>query len=119
MDKKEIQLVLVQLELDADVGGEGTEICAFYVLYGFVGVTAGEGWFSVRHFGGSGWRWRRVITFRYDRGWRQFLLAADGGRSWHVDSPKNGTRIVNRPEDFGRVTFHEFSYNRAFEKKQR
>jgi hypothetical protein len=83
----------------------------------FQRVTAGEGWISVRHFGGSGWRWTRVITFRYDRRRRQFLLAADGGRSWHVDSPKNGTRIVNRPEDFGRVTFHQFSYNRVFEKK--
>jgi hypothetical protein len=83
----------------------------------FERVTAGKGRFSIRHFGGSGWRWTRVITFRYDSKKKQLLLASDGGRSWHGDGPKAGTRLTNRPEDFGRVTFSQFSYNRAFEKK--
>ena len=84
----------------------------------FQRVTASKGWFSIRHFGGSGWRWTRVITFRYNRRGRQFLLASDVGRSWHIGLPTDGARIVNRPEDFGRVTFSQFSYNMALEKSK-
>lgn len=83
----------------------------------FQKVTAGNGWLSVQHFGGSGWRWTRVITFAYDRGRRRLLLRSDGGWSWHIRNPKLRTRIANRPQDFGRIAFEVFSYNRAFESK--
>lgn len=83
----------------------------------FQGVSAGKGWFSVRHFGGSGWRWTRVITFGYNRHRQEFLLRSDGGYSWHIDLPKVRNRFTNRPEDFGRITFTQFSWDRAFEKK--
>jgi hypothetical protein len=78
----------------------------------FQQVVAGNRRFSVRHFGGSGWRWTRTITFRYDSHRRQFILQSDGGWSWHTASPDKRTRISNRPQDVGHVPFQEFTYNR-------
>src|SRR5579872_1329350 len=69
----------------------------------FEKVAAGKGWFSVQHFGGSGWRWTRWITFAYDSGLRRLLLRSDGGWSWHGSNPDVPTRITNRPQDFGRI----------------
>lgn len=83
----------------------------------FQRIKAGRGWFSVRHFGGSGWRWTRIITFAYDRHRKQFLLRSDAGRSWNDSWPKEGGPFRNRPQDFGLLAFEQFSYDRAFEKK--
>lgn len=83
----------------------------------FQRIEAGPGWFSVRHFGGSGWRWTRVISFAYDRRRRQFLLRSDNGRSWNAAWPKQGGPFKNRPEDFGRLPFEQYSYDRAFQSK--
>lgn len=83
----------------------------------FEEVAAGKARFSVQHFGGSGWKWTRVITFAYDSVRRQLMLRSDGGWSWHSTNPDLRTRIANRPQDFGRITFEAFSYNLAFESK--
>lgn len=83
----------------------------------FQRVTAGNGWFTVDHFGGSGWRWTRRIRFRYDPRRQQFILRSDDGWSWYVTTPNNRSRITNRPKDFNRLTFSQFSYNRVFETK--
>jgi hypothetical protein len=83
----------------------------------FEQVTAGNRWFSVQHFGGSGWRWTRAISFRYDDHRQQFILRSDGGYNWYISSPDKRTHFTNRPQDFGKVAFGEFSYNRAFESK--
>jgi hypothetical protein len=32
----------------------------------YQGITVKSGYFSIEHFGGSGWRWTRIITFKYD-----------------------------------------------------
>jgi hypothetical protein len=45
----------------------------------FEDVAAGKAWFSVQHFGGSGWKWTRVITFAYNSGRRQLMLRSDRG----------------------------------------
>jgi len=80
-------------------------------------VTAVPGWFSIKHFGGSGWRWTRVITFAYDHRRKQLLLRSDGGWSWHVRNSKDRTRLANQQQDFGQERFDHFSFNRAFEGK--
>lgn len=78
----------------------------------FQRVTASDGRFTVWHFGGSGWRWIRIITFGFDKHTGQFLLTSDCGRSWHADESNGGTPITHRPEDFRRITFTQFSYAR-------
>jgi hypothetical protein len=81
----------------------------------FQEVAAGKGWFSVRHFGGSGWKRTWWINFAYDRRRRLLLLRSDGGWSWDSSNQDVRARITNRPQDFGRIPFEAFSYNRAFE----
>jgi hypothetical protein len=80
----------------------------------FVGVTVKNGFFAVRHFGGSGWRWTRGIAFKYDLRRHAFFLHRDSGWSWHLSDPSKRTEIVSRQRDFDQVPFAEFSYNTVF-----
>jgi len=43
VNEQEIELVIVQLELDFDVGGEATEVLPFFILYDLVGEGDGDG----------------------------------------------------------------------------
>jgi hypothetical protein len=81
----------------------------------FEEVLAGRGWFSLKHVGGSSWRWTRVIRFQYNSHRQQFILQSDSGSSWYADTPEQWTPVTNRPEDFGRVSFNHFSYDRVFQ----
>ena len=83
----------------------------------YAGITVRRGYFAIRHFGGSSWRWTRVIAFRYDSRRKQFVLHRDDGWSWHNLGPAERTKISNRPVDFDRVSFTAFSYQTAWENK--
>jgi hypothetical protein len=82
----------------------------------FVSVEVRTGNFTIRHFGGSGWRWTRVIVFRYDTRRRIFVLHSDGGWSWNRLEAGSKTRIVNRLEDFDQLPFTSFAYEKVFAK---
>jgi hypothetical protein len=43
----------------------------------YAGITVKGKYFSIEHYGGSNWRWTRVITFRYDAKTKHFLLHRD------------------------------------------
>ncbi|WP_147322040.1 hypothetical protein [Mucilaginibacter conchicola] len=74
----------------------------------FTGITIKNGYFSVEHYGGSGWRWTRIITFKYspaDKGW---YLFKDGGESYHVSDPEKSKTTVKTVKSFGKVPFSKF-----------
>jgi hypothetical protein len=50
----------------------------------FTGVTVKKGYFSVEHYGGSGWRWTRIITFKYSPADKNWFLHKDGGERFHA-----------------------------------
>jgi len=78
----------------------------------YVGITIKGGYFSIEHFGGSGWRWTRIITFKFNAKTKHFLLHRDAGESWHVSEPNKTTENLFNKDDFGKLSFDSFSYNK-------
>lgn len=74
----------------------------------FMGVVIKKGYFSVEHYGGSGWRWTRISTFKYASADQQWYLHKDGGDSFHAGDPDKVTSTVRTTKDFGTVRFDAF-----------
>lgn len=70
------------------------------------GVAIAKGRFSLEHYGGSNWRWTRIITFEHvDDHWE---LVRDGGDSFHTSEPNKVTTSIKTRKDFGTVRFTDF-----------
>jgi hypothetical protein len=74
----------------------------------FMDVVIKKGYFSVEHYGGSGWRWTRTVTFKYSPTENYWYLHKDGGDSFHVSEPDKITTKVRTTKDFGNVPFDSF-----------
>jgi hypothetical protein len=59
----------------------------------------------MEHYGGSNWRWTRVITFKFDTKSKQFILHS----SWHVSDPNKQTENLFSKEDLDKLTFAKYS----------
>jgi hypothetical protein len=74
----------------------------------YMDVVIRNGFFSIEHYGGSSWRWTRIITYKYspaDKGW---LLFKDGNESFHSSDPGKVERKILTSKDFGKVEFEDF-----------
>ncbi|WP_276500390.1 hypothetical protein [Terrimonas pollutisoli] len=80
----------------------------------YAGITIKNNFFSVEHYGGSNWRWTRIITFRYDAKTKQFLLHRDAGESFHTSDPDKMKLNLHEKEDFGKLPFAKYSYDKAW-----
>jgi hypothetical protein len=74
----------------------------------FTGVTIKNGYFSVEHYGGSGWRWTRIITFKYSPTEKNWFLHKDGGERFHAISHEEVKTPVKTVKNFGKVPFNKF-----------
>jgi len=74
----------------------------------FMGITLKNGYFSVEHYGGSAWRWTRIVTYKYFRQDNEWFLHKDGTESFHVSEPEKVERTIKTKKDFGKVTFEQF-----------
>jgi hypothetical protein len=74
----------------------------------FEAVSIKHGYFSVEHFGGSAWRWTRIITFKYSTTEKNWFLYKDGNESFHTSAPNKITRKTYTVKNFGKVPFHHF-----------
>ena len=75
----------------------------------YAAIVIKNNYFSIEHYGGSNWRWTRVITFRYDAKTKNFLLHRDAGTSWHTSENKKPAEHVYRKEDFGKKVFSRYN----------
>ncbi len=75
----------------------------------YQGITIKKGYFSIEHFGGSNWRWTRIITFKFDTKTKNFYLHRDAGKSWHTSDPNKTTENLFSKTDFGKLTFDKYS----------
>lgn len=75
----------------------------------YSGITIKKGYFSVEHYGGSNWRWTRIITFKYSTKIKNWLLYKDGRESFHTSDPDHVETEVRLVKDFGMVPFEKFS----------
>lgn len=76
-------------------------------------TTIKKGYFSIEHYGGSNWRWSRVITFKYLKGINHWVLHRDAGESYHTSEPDKTEEIVNNKADFDKLPFERFSYEKG------
>ena len=81
----------------------------------YQGVTIKNGYFSVEHYGGSAWRWSRIITYKYSKADNHWFLHRDGGESFHASEPEKSESNMRTKKDFGKVKFEDFD---IFEDKE-
>jgi hypothetical protein len=74
----------------------------------FMGVTIKNGYFSVEHYGGSGWRWTRIVTFKYAPAEHAWFLFKDGGERFHATKPEEVTTEIQTTKNFGKVLLTKF-----------
>lgn len=65
--------------------------------------------FSVEHYGGSNWRWTRIITFKYDLKKKAYVLHRDAGESFHTSDPDKTTPAVHSKKDFDKLLFKDYT----------
>ena len=80
----------------------------------YAGMTVKKNFFSIEHYGGSSWRWTRIITFRYDTGSRQILLHRDAGESFHTSDPNQAKQHVYNKASFGKLLFTKYTSNKGW-----
>ncbi|MFC0771932.1 hypothetical protein [Terrimonas alba] len=76
----------------------------------YAGITIKNNFFSIEHYGGSNWRWTRIITFRYDTKSKQFILHRDAGESFHTFDPDKRKLELYGKENFGKLLFAKYFY---------
>ncbi|MCE3296063.1 MAG: hypothetical protein K0R65_1777 [Crocinitomicaceae bacterium] len=71
-------------------------------------LTIKDGYFSVEHYGGSAWRWTRIITYKYDKWENDWFLHKDGTESYHTSDPDKVETTLRTSKDFGKIPFGQF-----------
>ena len=74
----------------------------------FMEIVIKNGYFSVEHYGGSAWRWTRVITYKYSKEDNNWYLHKYGGESFHATEPEKVEKSIKTTKDFGKVLFKDF-----------
>jgi hypothetical protein len=75
----------------------------------FEGVTIKKGNFSIEHYGGSNWRWSKIVTFKYDKNKKDWFLYRDGEETYHTSKPSKVSREIQTIKDFGVVSFKKYN----------
>lgn len=75
----------------------------------FAGLSAAPKTFSVHHFGGSGWRWSTVATFKYSTRDDTWQLVEVDESSFHASEPdKQKNKTYRPPRSFGKIDIADF-----------
>ena len=74
----------------------------------FEGVSIKNGFFSVEHYGGSNWRWTKIITFKYSPADKNWILTRVGSDSYHTGDPNKVEKSVKTAKNFGKVLFEKY-----------
>ncbi|OQA01818.1 MAG: hypothetical protein BWY70_00237 [Bacteroidetes bacterium ADurb.Bin408] len=64
--------------------------------------------FSVEHYGGSAWRWTCIITYKYSKQEKEWLLHKDGAENLYIYEPEKVERNIKTTKVFGKVKFEAF-----------
>ena len=80
----------------------------------FSAVAIKNGYFSIEYYGGSSWRWVKVVTFRYDNDRDNWFLHREGDESYHASNPSKIKRKTRTKKDFGTVPFTRYNIFRNF-----
>jgi len=75
----------------------------------YSGITVKGNYFSIEHYGGSNWRWSKIITFKYYSDEKKWYLHKVGGESFHTSEPKKIKVEIKTKKDFGKIEFSKFN----------
>lgn len=75
----------------------------------YMRIVIKQGYFSVEHYGGSAWRWTRIITYKYSKEDNNWFLHKDGGESFNTNEPEKIKETIKTTKDFGKVLFKDFN----------
>ncbi len=67
----------------------------------YMNMVIKKSYFSIEHYGGSSWRWIRIITFKYSPKDNYWYLHKDGFESFHTSVPDKVKTTVKTKKDFG------------------
>lgn len=74
----------------------------------FEGITIKKGFFSVEHYGGSNWRWTKVVTYKYSPSDKNWYLHRVGRTSYHTSDPDKVEEKAKTVRNFGKVRFDKY-----------
>lgn len=74
----------------------------------YMQIAIKKGYFSIEHYGGSAWRWTRIITFKYSTGEKYWYLHKDGGVNYHTSDPDKVETNIKTSKEFGKIAFDKF-----------
>jgi len=74
----------------------------------FTNVVIKKGYISIEHYGGSAWRGKRIITFKYSPADNYWYLHKDGNESFNAGDPDRVKTKIYTTKDFGKVPFDKF-----------
>lgn len=74
----------------------------------YQGISIKNGYFSVEHYGGSAWRWTRIITYKYSKTENYWFLHKDGSDSYHASEPEKVISEILTTKNFGKIPFDKF-----------
>jgi hypothetical protein len=84
----------------------------------FVQITIKNGFFSVEHYGGSAWRWTKIVTFKYSAKDDQWFLHKNGTESFNANEPKKVETKILTVKDFGVVQFEKYDICKEAEEEK-
>lgn len=74
----------------------------------YVRIAIKPPFFTVEHYGGSAWRWKRYTTFKYAKEQKSFLLHKDGHEFFNASAPNKVQKIIQTSKNFGNVKIQDF-----------
>ena len=77
----------------------------------YEGMTIKNNYFSIEHYGGSNWRWTKIITFKYNEKLKKYILYKDAGASFHTSAPDVQKETKTKESYWGKQLFTKYSFN--------
>ena len=71
----------------------------------FQDIVIKKGYFSLEYYGGSAWRWSKVVTFRYNKEQKDWFLHRIGEHYFNASDPEKVTKKMKTNKDFGVLPF--------------
>ena len=72
-------------------------------------ITIKDNYFSVEFYGGSAWRWSRVITFKYNLTTKSYILHKDAGESFNAFEPDKTEYQTYHKELWNKISFKKYT----------
>lgn len=74
----------------------------------YIRIAVKPPFFTVEHYGGSAWRWKEYLTFKYSKKFSTFILHKKSHQFFHAASPNKVQTKIQTQKNFGVVKIQDF-----------